>query len=235
MAIPDRMDERLRALGLMEGQRAAQALLAEVIRRGLIAAGRSEFEVTDRIGDLARELWGTRVRWPGRIVRSGPHAGLPSGEEPPADRVICAGDTVTTHFGPLLGGHGTDFTRTVALGDEPAKSRLCEDLPKIFAAGREAFHADPRITGRQLYADLQALAVKSGWILGGWHAGHLAGEAPAANPMCAQADAYIGPDNDQPLRRTTSGGWKAHWLLEVHLVDEHAGFGGSYKALLDLP
>lgn len=234
MAIPDRMDERLRALGLVEGQRAALALFAEVTRRELIAAGRSEFEVTDRIGDLARELWGTRVRWPGRIARSGPHAVLPSGEEPPADRIICADDTVTTHFGPLLGGHGTDFTRTVVLGDEPAKLRLRADLANIFTAGREAFHADPRITGRQLYADLQALAAKSGWTLGGWHAGHLVGEAPAANPMGAQADAYIEPCNDRPLRRTTSGGWQAHWLLEVHLIDEHAGFGGSHKALLDL-
>lgn len=156
----------------MEGQRAALALFAEVARRELIAVGRSEFEVTDRIGDLARELWGTRVRWPGRIIRSGPHAVLPSGEEPPADRIICADDTVTTHFGPLLGGHGTDFTRTVVLGDEPSRLRLCEDLPKIFAAGREAFHAEPRITDRQLYARLQALAAKSGWTLGGWHAGH---------------------------------------------------------------
>ncbi|MFJ3841495.1 M24 family metallopeptidase [Streptomyces sp. NPDC090054] len=234
MAIPDRMDERLRALGLVEGQRAALALFAEVTRRALIAAGRSEFEVTDRIGDLARELWGTRVRWSGRIVRSGPHAVLPSGDEPPADRIICADDTVTLHLGPVLGGHGTDFTGTVVLGDEPAKLRLREDLTEVFAAGREAFHADPRITGRQLYADLQALAAKSGWTLGGWHGGHLAGEAPAADPMCAQADAYIGPDNDQPLRRTTPGGWKAHWLLEVHLIDEHAGFGGSHKALLDL-
>ncbi|MFE5674670.1 M24 family metallopeptidase [Streptomyces erythrochromogenes] len=234
MAIPDRMDERLRALNLVEGQRKASTLFAEVTRRGLIAAGLSEYETTDRIGDLARELWGTRVRWPGRIVRSGPHALFPCGGEPPADRVIGAGDTVTAHFGPLLVGHGTDYTRTVVLGDDPAELRLREDLPAIFAAGRAAFHADARITGRQLYAELGALAAKSGWSLGGRHAGHLAGEVPAANPMCARADAYIGPDNDQPLRRTTAGGWQAHWLLEIHLVDEHAGFAGAHKALLDL-
>ncbi|MFJ3876757.1 M24 family metallopeptidase [Streptomyces sp. NPDC090077] len=234
MAIPDRMDERLRALHLVEGQRRARALFAEVTRRGLIAAGRSEFEVTDRIGDLAREVWGTRTRWPGRIVRSGPHALLPYGEEPAADRMIGADDTVTAHFGPLLPGHGADLTRTAVLGDGPAGRRLLRDLPGIFAAGRELFHADPGITGRQLHEALRALAGKAGWTLAGWHAGHLVGEAPAANPLCARADAYIGPDNDRPLRRTTAGGWQAHWLLEVHLADEHAGLGGSHKGLLGL-
>ncbi|MFJ8159459.1 M24 family metallopeptidase [Streptomyces sp. NPDC096136] len=234
MAIPDRMDERLRALGLVEAQRKAEALFAEVVRRGLIAAGSSEYEATDRIGDLARELLGTRVRWPGRIVRSGPHTLLPCGDEPPADRVIGAADTVTVHFGPLFAGQGTDFARTVVLGDDPARLKLCEDLPRIFAAGRETFHADRHITGGRLFGELQALAGKAGWTLGGWHAGHVIGETPAANPMCAQADAYIGPDNGEPLRRTTPGGWQAHWLLEIHLVDEHTGFGGTHKALLDL-
>ncbi|WP_405982460.1 M24 family metallopeptidase [Streptomyces sp. NBC_00158] len=234
MAIPDRMDERLRALGLVEAQRKAEALFAEVTRRGLIAVGTSEYEATDRIGDLARELLGTRVRWPGRIVRSGPHTVLPYADAPPADRIVAAGDTATAHLGPLLAGQGTDFARTVVLGDDPARLKLREDLAELFTAGREAFRADPRITGRQLYEDLRALAAKAGWTLGGWHAGHLAGEPPAADPMCARADAYVWPDNDLPLRRTTPDGWQAHWLLEVHLVDEHAGFGGTHKALLDL-
>ncbi|MFD8637568.1 hypothetical protein ACFV17_36325, partial [Streptomyces sp. NPDC059656] len=73
MAIPDRMDERLRALGLVEAQRGAEVVFAEVVRRGLIAVGSSDYEVTDRIGDLAGELLGTRERRPGRIVRTGPH------------------------------------------------------------------------------------------------------------------------------------------------------------------
>ncbi|MFF2195693.1 M24 family metallopeptidase [Streptomyces sp. NPDC058157] len=235
MATPDRMDERLRALDLAEAQGRARALFAEAARRGLFAAGRSEYEVTDRIGDLAREVLGTRTRCPGRIVRSGPHTVPPYGDEPPGDRVIGPNDTVTAHFGPLLAARGTDFAHTVVLGADPARLRLREDLPELFAAAREAFRADPGITGRQLYAELQALAAKSGWTLGGWHAGHLAGETPAANPMCARADAHISPDNDRPLHRTTKGGWRAHWLLELHLTDPQSAFGGTHKALLDLP
>ncbi|WP_275431891.1 MULTISPECIES: hypothetical protein [unclassified Streptomyces] len=35
-----------------------------------------------------------------------------------------------------------------------------------------------------------------------------------------QSDSFVGPD--------------AHWILEVRLVDEYRGFGGSFKQLLDL-
>ncbi|MFF3725465.1 M24 family metallopeptidase [Streptomyces erythrochromogenes] len=174
MAIPDRMDERLRVLNLVEG------------------------ETTDRIGDLAGELWGTPVRWPGRIARSGPHALFPCGGEPPADRVIGAGDTVTAHFGPLLVGHGTDYTRTVVLGDDPAELRLREDLPAIFAAGRAAFHAEARITGRQLYAELGALAAKSGWSLGGRHT--------PARPRVGVGVAAFPPEAAPVLGQVRNGG-----------------------------
>lgn len=53
MAVPDRMDERLRALRLVEGQRMAQAVLAEVVEGGLIVPGSTECEVDDRIWDVA--------------------------------------------------------------------------------------------------------------------------------------------------------------------------------------
>ncbi|MFJ3857358.1 M24 family metallopeptidase [Streptomyces sp. NPDC090085] len=201
------------------------------------AAGRSEFEATDRIGDLARELWGTRVQWPGRIVRSGPHTVRPGSEEPPGARVLGPGDTVTVRLGPLLGGHGADFTRTVVLGDDPAgiRLRLHEDLPALFAAGRGVFHRDAGITGRELYAALGGLVGKAGWSLVGPHAGRLAGGTPSADPCCTRPESLIGPDNELPLRRPTPDGRQAHWSLELHLVDARSTFGGSHADLLDLP
>ncbi|MFF3619600.1 M24 family metallopeptidase [Streptomyces sp. NPDC002467] len=235
MPAPDRMDERLRALGLVEAQRTAEALFAGVTARGLIAPGRSEYEVTDRIGALHRESSVAGAPWPGRLVLSGRHTLLPCGQEPRADRVIDVDDIVIARLGPLLlGGHGTDFARTLVLGDDPDRLRLHEDLPKVFAAAREAYQADAGISGRELHEVLRALAAKAGWSLGGWQAGHLVGEVPAPHPRGARAEAYIGPDNGRPLRRTVQGGWQAHWLLEVHLVDEHRGFGGSFKQLLAL-
>ncbi len=42
------------------------------------------------------------------------------------------------------------------------------------------------------------------------------------------------PDNDTPLRRSDRAGWRTHWILEIHLVDEQRGFGGFHEQLLDL-
>ncbi|MFE0186640.1 M24 family metallopeptidase [Streptomyces sp. NPDC059008] len=234
MAVPDRMDERLRTLGLVETQRMAQTLFAEVTTRGLIAPGRREREAGDRIGELAREVCGPVACPPRRVVRAGPHSVLPYGQEPPVDREIGADDIVVVDLGPLLPGYETGFARTIVLGEDPDKHRLRADLPKMFAQAREAFHVDRAVTGRQLHAEVQALAAKAGWTPAGWYAGHLAGAAPAAHAQDARADSYIGPDNALPLRRIDEGGWRAHWVLEIHLVDEHQGFGGSYKELLDL-
>ncbi|MFD7197945.1 M24 family metallopeptidase [Streptomyces sp. NPDC059893] len=230
MAAPDRMDERLRALGLVEGQRMAQALFAEVAARGLIAPGRSEREVGDRIGALAREApaWGTCGSW--WAVRSGPHSTLPAGQEPPEDRIITEDDMVIAGLGPVLAGGESGFVRTVVIGRDPDKRRLTEDLPRLFTAAREAFHADRTLTGSHLHAEIQTLATEAGWTLGGRHVGHLVG----ADAHGARSDAYITPADDRPLRRTTEDGWQAHWLLEINLLDEHGGFGGSYKGLLDL-
>ncbi|WP_326773499.1 M24 family metallopeptidase [Streptomyces sp. NBC_01445] len=233
MAAPDRMDERLRALGLVEGQRMAQALFAEVAARGLIAPGRSEREVSDRIGALTREVpaWGTCGSW--RAVRSGPHSALPAGQEPPEDRILTGDDIAIADLGPVLAGYESGFVRTVVIGQDPDKRRLIEDLPRLFAAAREAFHADRTLTGSHLHAEIQTLATKAGWTLGGWNAGHMVG-APNAHGGAQSSDAYISPANDRPLRRTAEDGWQAHWLLEISLLDEHRGFGGAYKGLLDL-
>lgn len=166
MAAPDRMDERLRALGLVEGQRMAQALFAEVAARGLIAPGRSEREVSDRIGALAREApaWGMCGSW--RAVRSGPHSALPAGQEPPEDRIITEDDIAIADLGPVLAGYESGFVRTAVIGQDPDKRRLVEDLPRLFAAAREVFHADRTLTGSHLHTEIQTLATKAGWTLG---------------------------------------------------------------------
>lgn len=82
MATPDRMDEQLRALGLVEAQRKAVALFAEVEARGLVAPGAGEREVSDRVRDLANEMFGTTKHWHKRIVRSGPHTMFPYQDNP---------------------------------------------------------------------------------------------------------------------------------------------------------
>ncbi|MEU6048836.1 M24 family metallopeptidase [Streptomyces xanthochromogenes] len=234
MAVPDRMDEQLRALGLVEGQRAARALFSEVTARGLIAPGWLESEVADRIRELAREMSPRVPRRPLPVVRSGPQCVLPGGQEPTDDRVIEPDDLVIADLGPMFAGYGTAFARTAVAGQDPDRLRLLDDLPRVFTAVREAFRAELPMTGAALYAEARTLATKAGWTLGGWHAGRLTDATPPARADSVRAEAWISPDNDRPLRRTTDEGHQAHWVLEIHLVDEHRGFGGAYTGLLDL-
>ncbi len=106
----------------------------------LVAPGEGERAVSDRIRDLANELFGTTRHGHKRIVRWGPNTLKPYRENPP-DRVIGADDIVFADFGPLFEEYEADFGRTFVLGDDPVKQRLRDDLPEVFAAGRRSSRA----------------------------------------------------------------------------------------------
>jgi Xaa-Pro aminopeptidase len=229
----DTEQEGRRAEGLVAAQEKAIRLFAEVEARGLVAPGLREVEASDRVRDLANEMFGTTRHWHKRIIRSGPNTLAPYQDNPP-DRVIEDDDIAFADFGPIFEAYEADFGRTYVFGDDPAKHRLQHDLPRIFAAGRAAFAADPDITGRQLYAEVDRLATEAGWAVGIWHAGHLVGEFPHETNDGAKAESYITPENTGVLRRTDRAGRVCHWILELHLVDRERGFGGFYEQLLDL-
>ncbi|MFG2533024.1 M24 family metallopeptidase [Streptomyces sp. NPDC048516] len=226
-------NESVRAERLLEAQAKAETLFHEIAARGLVAPGESERAVSDRVRDLANEMFGTTRHWHKRIIRSGPHTLHPYRENPP-DRTIGADDIAFADFGPIFEEYEADFGRTYVLGDDPVKHRLRDDLPKIFAAGRQAFEAAPDITGRQLYERVEDLAMEAGWALGGWHAGHLVGEFPHEKIDGADTESYITPANDTPMRRIDRAGRRCHWILEVHLIDTEREIGGFYEQLLDL-
>ncbi|WP_089099663.1 M24 family metallopeptidase [Streptomyces hyaluromycini] len=226
-------DEPTRAARLLDAQAKAERLFAEIEERGLVAPGEGERVVSDRVRDLADELFGTTRHWHKRIVRSGPNTLKPYRENPP-DRVIGADDIVFADFGPIFEAYEADFGRTFVLGDDPVKHRLRADLGEIFAAGRRFFEAAPDITGQQLYAEVERRAAEAGWELGGWHAGHLVGEFPHETIDGADTESYIAPANDTRLRRTDKAGRTCHWILEIHLVDRQREFGGFYEELLTL-
>jgi Xaa-Pro aminopeptidase len=225
--------EEERVERLLSAQASAIALFDEVTARGLIEAGLGERAASDRIRDLANEMFGTTRHWHKRIVRSGPHTLHPYKENPP-DRVIGPGDIVFADFGPIFSEFEADLGRTYVLGDDPGKHRLAADLPVIFGAARDYFARHPAITGADLYAEVGRLAAEAGWTLGGWHAGHLVGEFPHETLGGAKAESYITRDNTTPMRRRDKAGRQAHWILEIHLTDPAREFGGFYEQLLDL-
>ncbi|MFI5960399.1 M24 family metallopeptidase [Cryptosporangium sp. NPDC051539] len=225
--------ETERASGLLDAQAKAEHLFAAVEDRGLITAGASEREVSDRIRDLAGDMFGIRRFWHKRIVRAGPNTLHPYEDNPP-DRVLADDDIVFVDFGPIFADWEADFGRTFVLGDDPAKLRLRDALPQLFAAGRRYFEAHPAITGAELYAEVKRLTADAGWTFGGAHSGHLVGEFPHERINGDQIGYYITDGSDEPMRRHDRAGRDCHWILEIHLVDETHGFGGFYEELLDL-
>ncbi|GAA3256891.1 M24 family metallopeptidase [Dactylosporangium siamense] len=225
--------ESERAARLLAAEVTAMELFAEVERRGLIAAGRRDRQISDEIRDLAGSMFGVQKYWHKRIVRSGPHTLQPYKENPP-DRVIEADDIVFADFGPIFDGWEADFGRTFVIGDDPVKHRLNADLATIFAAGQQHFLERPDITGEQLFAHVQRLVADAGWEIGIPHTGHTLGEFPHERIEGDKVTYYITPGSDQPLRRADAAGHACHWILELHLVDREHGFGGFYEQLLDL-
>ncbi|MFF5767236.1 M24 family metallopeptidase [Streptomyces tanashiensis] len=233
MTVPDRMDERLRALRLREAERMAEGVFTRAVKDGVIAPGRYESEVDSDIRDIARRVAGPLLGGEGRLVRSGPHTALPTGQAAP-DRLIAENDVAVVDLSPLLAAHETSFAQTVVLGDDPRRHRLVEDLRGLFTDGREAFRSRENITGGQLHAQVLALAAKAGWELTTWHVGRLTGSAVGDAGDTTREEELIAPHNSTPLRRRDQAGFPAHWVMEIQLVDEHRGFGGTLKQLLDL-
>lgn len=226
--------EDARIESLRDAERKAQQLFDEVVARGLIVPGVGERQLSDQIRDLADEMFGTRRFWHKRIVRAGANTMAPYAENPP-DGVVGTDDILFLDFGPIFADWEADFGRTYVLGDDPAKHRLADDLPRIWEAGRAYFASHPDITGAQLFSYVSGLIAEAGWGHATEHAGHLVGEFPHERISGDERDSYIAPENDHPMRRTDAAGHDCHWILEVHLVDRDRGFGGFYEQLLDIP
>jgi Xaa-Pro aminopeptidase len=226
--------ESARIEALRDAELKAHALFEEVVARGMIAAGVGERALSDQIRDLASEMFDTRKFWHKRIVRAGVNTLLPYDDNPP-DRVLDADDIVFLDFGPIFADWEADFGRTYVLGDDPAKHRLADDLPRIWEAGRAHFASHPDITGAQLFSHVSGLITTAGWGHATEHAGHLVGEFPHVRIEGDALESYIAPANVNPMRRLDAAGRDCHWILEVHLVDRERGFGGFFEQLLDIP
>jgi Xaa-Pro aminopeptidase len=226
-------DEAVRAERLLAAEVKAMELFAEIERRGLVAPGRRDREVSDAIRDLAHEMFGVDKFWHKRIVRSGEHTLRPYEDNPP-DRVIGADDVAFADFGPIFEGWEADFGRTFVLGGDPDKLRLRDDLATIFAAGQRHFLDSPDLTGDELFTYVSGLAAERGWEIGAFHTGHLIGDFPHERIDGDKVSLYITTGSDEPMRRPDPSGRLCHWILEIHLVDRARGFGGFYEQLLDL-
>jgi Xaa-Pro aminopeptidase len=226
------LDEDDRTRCLVEAEQHAAELFAEIDRRGLIAPGSWESEVSRAVRDLGAELFGTSRHWHKRVVRSGENTLQPYAENPP-DRRIGDDDIVFVDLGPVFAAWEADVGRTFVLGDDARKHRLADDLPRVWEAGKAFFDEHPDVTGEQLYAHMGELARGAGWEFGGPHSGHLVGEFPHELIDAERLQSYITTGNDTVMKQAVdAAGRRCHWILEVHLVDREHGIGGFFEQLL---
>jgi Xaa-Pro dipeptidase len=225
--VPD--SERRHALQAAETR--ALELFDAIEAAGLVQPGRSERAIEDDIRDLAAREFGVETHWHKRSVRSGPNSITIAGDNPPV-RVIEADDIVYLDLGPVFEGWEADIGKSYALGANPRKQALVADLPRVFESVQRHYRANPDITGAALYAFAQAAAAEAGWRFGGKIAGHIVSEFAHAHIPGDKNLNRIGPDNPRPMSDPDGLGQPRHWILEIHLVERDASFGGFYERLL---
>jgi Xaa-Pro dipeptidase len=218
---------------LIEAQRKAEALFAEVVETGLIQAGKLESELTSEIHALARCRFKLRRHWHKRLARCGPNTLLGYYAEAP-DRRIAEDDVVYLDFGPVFGAWEADFGRTYALGSDPKKHQLVRDIAAAFHRGKDLYRVTPQLTAGRLYDFVAGLAAPLGWEFGAETAGHLIGHFPHERTPADPRRFSIRHGNDQPLREPDAVGRARHWILEIHFVDRRREIGGFFEELLTL-
>jgi len=223
--------EQERRAALLAAEAKALALFRAIEANRLVATGRTERAVEQDIYALAQERFGVEKHWHKRIVRSGANT-LTTATENPTVCTIEAGDTVYVDLGPVFDEWEADIGRTYLMGDDPIKSRLIDDLERLFKRSQAHFHATPDMTGAALYAFAQGLAEEAGWRFGGAIAGHVVGEFPHARLPGDKELNRISPRNPLPMSDPDGFGQPRHWILEIHLVDRARTFGGFYEQLL---
>ncbi len=225
-------DEGLVA-GLLDSQRKAQALFAEIGARNLIRPGTKESEINEDIYALAESMLGISCYWHKRIVRAGRNTLAPYDENPP-DLTVREDDIVFLDFGPVFEEWEADFGRTYVVGKDPQKHKLCRDIEEAFASGKRYFHEHPEITAAELYAHAQRLAEQYGWEYGGPIAGHLIGVFPHEKIPGDKITLYVHPKNQNRMRMPDASGRQRHWILEIHFVNRAQEIGGFYEELLTI-
>ncbi len=219
--------------GLLDAQRKAEALFAELQAQSLIRPGAKESEINESVYALAGSMYGISRYWHKRIVRAGRNTLAPYDENPP-DLTVGEDDIVFLDFGPVFEEWEADFGRTYVVGNDPLKHKLCRDIEEAFARGKQYFYEHPEITAAELYAHAERLAERAGWEYGGPIAGHLIGVFPHEKIAGDKITLYVHPKNHNQMRLPDGSGRKRHWILEIHFVDRERQIGGFYEELLTI-
>lgn len=220
---------------LIRAESKAEELFNAVESQELIRPGLTERDISDKIYDLAFELFGICKYWHKRIVRAGENTLLPYRHNP-ENLTVQEDDIVFLDFGPVFDEWEADYGRTYVVGSDPLKHKLKNDLEPIFKQAQQFYSQyNGQITGSQLYQHVCQLSTEHGWVYGGPYAGHLVGQFPHEKVLGDDVPHYIHPENHSLMSDPDQFGNPRHWILEIHLVDLKKRFGGFFEQLLIRP
>lgn len=208
---------------LKEAEAKALRLFAFLEDNQIIRSGISERELNDEIYSIAKNVFGIEKFWHKRIVRAGANTVHPYDENPP-NLMIVEDDILFLDLGPIFEGWEADIGRTFVLGDNSEKIALKMDAVVCWNELRDYCMANPRLTGAEIYDHAVGLASKRGYVFGGEIAGHLIGEFPHKKISNEKAENYFHPLNTAVIRDA-----KAHWIIEIHLLNKEKTFGAFYE------
>ena len=220
-----------RKQSLLAAEKKAKQLFSEIEERGWITAGISEIDLSDKIFDLAFQMFGTKQHWHKRIVRSGNNTLLPYSKNPP-NRIITDDDILFFDFGPVFENWEADLGRTYVIGNNREKLRLKSDVETCWNLGKEYFDNDPSMTGATLYEYVCDLAKSRSWEFGNEHCGHLIGKFPHERIQGEKTLNYIHPENHTPMNAPDQYGEPRDWILEIHFIDPRQKIGGFFEQVL---
>ena len=216
---------------LIEAEKNAQQLFNEIENQNILIPGNSENKINELIFELAFKMFGIKKYWHKRIVRCGRNTLYPYNENP-ENLILKNDDILFLDFGPIFEEWEADFGRTYVVGNDSYKNKLKNDIENAWYDGKKYFNSKTEITGAQLYAYCNELAVKYGWEFGGEIAGHIIGQYPHEKLEKEDKTNYIHPDNHSNMFDLNKKGEKKNWILEIHFVDKAKEIGGFFEQLL---
>ena len=217
---------------LIYAEKCAQELFDDIFAARIIRPGKTELEINREILVLANEKYGINKFWHKRIVRSGINTVFPYEENPP-NRLVEDDDIVFLDFGPVFEEWEADYGRTIVIGSDHGKLKLCEDIENAWIEGREFLLCNYNsLTGADMYEFTVGLALKYGWKFQNEHCGHLVGEFPHENLIGDEVDNYLHPNNHKKICELDRNGFKRHWIYEVLFLEGDLQFGGFFEQLV---
>jgi len=217
---------------LIVAESKAWQLLAVAEERNFFTPNQTEKDLSERLYDLAFELFGIKRYWHKRIVRSGKNTLLPYAVNPP-NLTLQTDDILFVDFGPVFEKWEADIGKTYVIGNDARKHKLAKDVELVWDEGRNYYLANKeKLTGADFYHYTKQLAKTYGWDFGNIHAGHLIGKFPHEKIAGEKTVNYIHPDNNLLMGTPYPDNTERYWIYEVHLIDEANEIGAFYEKVL---